>query len=406
MDLFFLYTDAMPSSKKPSATYKKAGVDSEAGDSASSRAYRAAVSTHVGRKGMFGAPLRMEDSFTGALDCGDFLIVQNDDGVGSKMVVADAMGRYDTVGYDLLAMVADDAICVGAEVLSITNVIDVKSIDEKVIGTMMEGLAQACLEQNIAIVGGEIASLKDQVKSLVWNATAVGVVEKTKFITGSQVRAGDKIVGLQSRGFRSNGFTLVRYILEKAFGEHWHRKKFNDSNTWGEAVLMPSRIYHNCILDMIGRFRKGEPRVHPKAIVHNTGGGIPGNLSRILDKKRDTALPDRARGLGASEEQSDARAPNYYGARGAMIDHPFPAHQAMLGLQKLGNVDDSEAYRTWNMGIGMMLIVDDSETAEVIAIARKHSIPAQVIGEITTEPGIRIVSQGYFERGRTLEFEE
>lgn len=364
--------------KTPLGSYKKAGVDIEAGDSASSRAYKAALSTHVGRKGMFGAPLKMEGGFTGALDCGDFLLVQNDDGVGSKMIVADQMGKYDTVGYDLLAMVADDGVCVGAEVLSITNAIDVKKVDEKVIGKMMDGLAEACREQNIAIVGGEIAELRDQVKSTVWNASALGIVEKHKFITGMHVRAGDKIVGLQSRGFRSNGFSLVRYVLEKAFGENWHRKKFNDSNTWGEAVLVPSRIYHNCVLDMIGRFRKGEERVHPKGIVHNTGGGLPGNLSRILDK------------LG----------------RGAMIDHPFPAHQTMLSLQKLGNVDDPEAYRTWNMGIGMMIIVDEAQASEVIAIARKHSIPAQVMGEVTVEPGIRVVSQGYFQRGRTLEFED
>ncbi len=360
----------------PRYSYKQAGVDIEAGDSASSRAYAAALSTHVSRKGLFGAPLKMEGGFTGALDCGDFLIVQNDDGVGSKMLVAEAMNRYDTIGYDLLAMVADDAICVGAEMLSMTNVIDTKRVDEKQIGAMMDSLAEACREQNVAIVGGEIAELRDQVKSTVWNATAVGIVEKQKFITGMHVRPGDKIVGLQSRGFRSNGFTLVRHVLERALGENWHRKAFNDSNTWGEIVLTPSRIFHNCVLDMIGHFRRGEARVHPKGIVHVTGGGIPGNIERILSKVD----------------------------RGAMLDHLFPSHQAMLGLQKLGNVDDAEAYCTWNMGVGMMMVVDESEVKEVIEIARRHNIPAQVVGEITTEPGIKLVSQGYFGRGLTLEF--
>src|SRR3989339_101428 len=122
------------------STYKKAGVDIQAGDSASKRAYKAALSTHVGRKGMFACPLKLEGGFTGALDCGDFLLVQNDDGVGSKMMVAEQMNRFDTIGYDLLAMVCDDAICVGAEVLSITNTIDVKQIDRTKIAAMMDGL--------------------------------------------------------------------------------------------------------------------------------------------------------------------------------------------------------------------------------------------------------------------------
>lgn len=371
----------------------------DAGDSASSRAYAAALSTHVSRKGLFGAPLKMEGGFTGAMDCGDFLLVQNDDGVGSKMLVAEAMNRYDTIGYDLLAMVADDAICVGAEVLSITNVIDTKKVDEKQIGAMMDSLAEACREQNVAIVGGEIAALRDQVKSTVWNATAVGIVEKQKFITGMHVRPGDKIVGLQSRGFRSNGFTLVRHVLERALGENWHRKAFNESNTWGEIVLTPSRIFHNCVLDMIGHFRRGDPslpgaaqsRVHPKGIVHVTGGGIPGNIVRVLEGVSRGHPPGRGHGPAK-------------GGHGALLDHLFPPHQAMLALQKLGNVDDAEAYQTWNMGVGMMMVVDESEVREVIEIARRHNIPAQVVGEVTSEPGIKLVSQGYFGRGLTLEF--
>lgn len=358
------------------ATYKKSGVDIDAGDKASARAYKAALSTHVSRKGLFGSPLKLEGGFTGALDCGDFLLVQNDDGTGSKSLVAEQTGDFSTLGYDLLAMVADDAVCVGAEVLTMTNTIDIHEVDEKIIGPMMDGLAEACREQSIAIMGGEIAELKDQVKNMTWNASALGIVEKQKFITGMHVRPGDKIVALQSRGFRSNGFSLVRYILKKAYGEHWHRKKFNEAHTWGQITLTPSRIYHACVLDMIGRYKRGEPRVRPKAIVHNTGGGLPGNLRRVVDKLD----------------------------RGALIDHPFPAHPAMLALQKLGNVGDDEAYRTWNMGIGMMLIVDESEVREVIETARKHNIPAQIIGEVTPNPGITIVSQGHFGRGLKLEF--
>jgi len=359
-----------------SATYKKSGVDIEAGDKASAKAYKAAVTTHSARKGLFGTPLKLDGGFAGALDCGEFLLIQNDDGTGSKSLVAEQMNKYDTLGYDLLAMVADDAICVGAEVMSMTNTIDIKKVDDKIIGPMMEGLAEACKEQNIVIMGGEIAELKDQLKSMTWNASALGIVEKHKFITGMHVRPGDQVIGLQSRGFRSNGLSLVRYILKKAHGDNWHRKKFNTAHTWGQMVLTPSRIYHNAILEMIGRYEKGESRVHPKGIIHNTGGGIPGNMERILKKT----------------------------GRGAHLDNLLPAHKSMLALQKLGNVGDEEAYRAWNMGIGMMLIVDPSEAREVISIARKNNIVAQVMGEITKDPGISIVSEGHFGNGLTLEF--
>lgn len=360
----------------PRATYKKAGVDIETGIAASKKAYELAMSTHVSRKGMFGAPIRIEDGFTGVLDCGDFLLVHNSDGIGSKIQVAELMNRYETLGWDLLAMVANDAVSAGAEVLSITNTLDTKTIDRMAITRLMEGLAAACREQSIVISGGDISELKDQVKGMVWNASAIGAVEKQKWITGTMIKPRDKIIGLQSRGFHASGISLARYILKKIHGEHWTRYKFNEGNSWGEVILIPSAIYHACVLDMIGRFRKGETHVHVKGIVHVTGGGLPVSLMRVLNKVK----------------------------RGAKIDTPFPAHQAMLALQKAGNVDDEEVYTTWNMGVGMALIVDESEANEVIAIARKHSIPAQVIGEVTDKPGVELVSQGYFKRGRTLEF--
>ena len=225
------------------ATYKQAGVDISLGDKCSAIAYSAAKSTFSARKGLIGKPVILEGGFSGALDFGNFYLVQNCDGVGSKIQIADALRKYDTLGYDLLAMVADDAICVGAETVSITNTIDTSKVSAKVIEGLMKGLKKACKEQKVVIPGGEIAELPDMMKGNSWNATALGIVEKKKFITGKNVKPGDKIIGLGSRGFRSNGFSLIRHILKKKFGTNWAKRKMTGKKSWGEAALTPSLIY-------------------------------------------------------------------------------------------------------------------------------------------------------------------
>jgi phosphoribosylformylglycinamidine cyclo-ligase len=329
------------------ATYKDAGVDIEKGDKCSSLAYAAAKATFPGRKGMIGEPVVIEGGFTGALDMGDFYLVQNDDGVGTKITIAEALGKYDTLGYDLLAMVADDAACVGAEVISISNTIDVKNVDENVIGPLTQGLSKACLEQKVVIPGGEIAELSDMVNGHTWNATAVGVVKKNKFITGANVAEGDTLIGLRSNMFRSNGFTLVRHILKEKFGPDWANAPYGDGKSWGEVTLTPSKIYHGFIMDLHGRFEE-QPKVDLKAVIHITGGGLPGNLSRVL--------------------------------KGATLDNLIEPHEPMLKLMEMGGVSKEEAYRTWNMGVGMVLVCN--EVDKVLEVAEKHDIFAQVIGKV------------------------
>ncbi|MFC1656223.1 phosphoribosylformylglycinamidine cyclo-ligase [Patescibacteria group bacterium] len=341
------------------ATYKEAGVDIEMGDECSRIAYEAAKATFPVREGMIGAPVIMEGGFSGAMDFGDFYLVQNDDGIGTKMVIAQQIGKFDTMGYDLLGTVADDAICVGAEVVSMSNTMDVEKVDKETIGELMEGLKNACIEQKIVIPGGEIAELGTMVKGNVWNSTAIGIVEKEKFITGNDVQAGDELIGLGSNVFRSNGFTLVRHILHEKFGDNWFNEPFGDGQSWGEVVLAPTKIYHNCVLDMVGRYK--QPRaVDIKAIAHITGGGLPGNVVRILKGKN----------LGARMENL-----------------PEP-HEAVLKVKEFGNVSDEEAYKTWNMGIGMVIV--SNEFGKIKEIADKHGVEAYKIGNITDEPGISV----------------
>jgi len=352
--------------------YKQSGVDITMGDKCSALAYEAAKKTFASRKGMFGEPVQMDGGFTGALDFGDFYLVQNSDGVGSKIAIADAVGKYDTLGYDLLAMVADDAVCVGAETIAITNTIDTNKVTAKVIGPMMEGLKKACIEQKVVVPGGEIAEMPSLVNGNTWNSSAVGIVEKKKFIDGKDVAAGDKIIGLRSRGFRSNGFSLVRHVLQKKYGAKCYKKAFDKKHTWGEIALTPSIIYSNALLELLGRYK--QKRVcNIKALAHVTGGGIPGNITRVLG--------------------------NY----GAFLDNLWAPHDPMLQLQEMGKVTDKEAYEVWNMGTGMILISD--EFAKIEKVMDKHGIQARVIGEVTKERGVRLVSQGFFKPGKQLFFE-
>ena len=344
------------------STYEESGVNISEGDKASRIAYTAAKATFAGRKGMIGEPVMQDGGFAGLIDMGDFYLVQNDDGIGTKEIIAEAIGKYDTLGYDLLAMVIDDAACVGAEVITCSNTMDVKKVISEKVEKLMEGFKNACLSHNVVIPGGEIAELNTMVNHNLWNATSVGVVEKHKVITGEKIKIGDKIIALRSDGFRSNGFSLVRHILEKAYGEnaYMHPYAADDNSilehtvdkSWGAKVLTPSKIYYSFIMDLHGRFKQ-QGKVDLHGVVHITGGGISGNVPRILKD-----------------------------GQGANFDNLFPPHEMMTRLQEMGGVSDEEAYKVWNMGNGMMLIVDQKDVDTIIERAGEFGIEAQVAGVV------------------------
>jgi len=344
------------------ADYKKAGVDIQIGDRASKIAYSFARSTFASRKNMIGEPITDEGAFAGILDMGDFFIVQGDDGVGTKMEVAERIGKFDTLGFDLLAMVADDAVCLGAETISITNTLDTNIVDTEIIHDLMKGLAKACIEQKVVIPGGEIAEVGKSVNGNVWNATAVGVLEKEKTITGKNIKPGDKIIALREKGFRSNGFSLVRYILEKEFDVNVYNKPSPFGKSWGEMILKPSKIYSSALLKLLGRFGE-ERKFNVKGIAHITGGGIPGNFNRILKQT----------GFGAE------------------FHDLFSASAMVLEIQRIGKVTDVEAYKTWNMGNGMMIVVDAGDAESVLEAL---PLEAKIVGSVIEEKKIIIDSKG------------
>jgi len=363
-------------------TYMDSGVNIELGDDVSKILYNAAKQTWENRKGGIGEVIVPFDDFSGvrAIDVSGLpkgtMMNIGFDGVGTKVEIAERTGNYSTLAYDLFAMVCDDAVVSGAEPVLIGSILDVNSLTGSIekVKQLAHGYVAAAKEANVAVVNGEVAELGNRVGGFGsfncnWGAAVVWFAKKERMFTGSRLKEGDSVVALKETGFRSNGFSLLRKILKDARGDDWH----NDEKLAKQA-LQPSRIYSAGVCDMFGGYSK-ELKAELHAVAHITGGGIPGKLGRAL----------RSSGLGAN------------------LDSLFEPCDLMLYLQKKGGVADQEAYRTWNMGNGMLIVTPEPEN--VIAIAKQHRIEAKIAGKITAEKGIRIKSKGNLGKGKTILFE-
>ncbi|MDD4286750.1 MAG: AIR synthase-related protein [Candidatus Peribacteraceae bacterium] len=344
-------------------TYKDSGVNIREGDKASAIAYAHATSTFASRRNRIGAPVEEKDGYGGFLDMGDHYLVISDDSTGSKIDLAFDVGKFDTLGFDLAAMVADDAVCTGAESIAISNTIDVPKIDAAIIDQLMGGLAKACTAQKIVVPAGEIAEVPGAVTRGVWSATVIGIVAKDRVLKPETIRPGDAIIALKDDVARSNGFSLLRAILLKQFGKEWFKKEWKDAVTWGEILLTPSIIYSAAILALIGRF--GKPASVPvKGIAHITGGGIPSKLKRVLKKS----------------------------GCGAVLTGLWPPHTALTDIIKFGSVETEEAYRTWHMGSGMLVIVEEQHAGKTIELLAGNGIQAKRAGTVMEKPTIEITA--------------
>lgn len=352
-------------------TYREAGVDRDLSERCSRMLYEAARQTFANRQGRFGEPSGEFEDFSGPVyvaELRDAFLLKNSDGVGTKVEVAEKLGKHDTIAFDLLAMVCDDAAALGAEPFAVTNTLNVRSLKVNVVEQLARGLVEAARQARVAVVGGELAVLGERLRGeYLWDADCLAVLERSKAFRREEIRPGDRLVGLKERGFRSNGFSLIRKILEERFGPGWVEAPYDSKRSWGEVALTPSVIYTPLIVDAVGAY--GEPpRAAIQGIAHITGGGMPGNLPRCLPP-----------GLGAR-----------------LTVEPL---EPMLRLQELGNVPDEEAYRVWNMGVGMLVIADDDTIFE---IAREHGVDAQEVGEVIAEPRIVIRNRGAFRKEREL----
>ncbi len=347
---------------------KSSGLDIDLGNHCSALAYGWARRTFDTRQGLPGMPLAgLDGQFSNVMDFGGVRIAMTSDGIGTKTEIAERVGKFDTLGFDLVAMVVDDLAANGIEPVNLTNILDVDRLDVQVVDDLMRGLHDAARAANIAVVGGEIAELGSRVGGwgdgmhFNWCAAAMGVLAPGQNpIDGSAIRPGDVVIALQSKGFRSNGFSLVRKVLEGELGPNWHDAAYDAHQTWGQVTLTPSRLYS----PLITFLRQKGFDLH--GISHITGGGIPDKFARIL----------KGNGLGAH------------------LTNLFPPHAFMTRLQQMGNLPEEQVYRLWNMGNGMLLVVDPGDVTPVMMAIHEAGYPAMPAGVVLPEPVIRIAGKG------------
>lgn len=371
-------------------TYKDAGVDIDLGDTCSQIMYEASKKTWKNRKGKIGEVKETFDYFSGPrfMSIGNLpenaILGTNYDGVGTKTEIAEGLcsstGDFKYVRglyQDLFAMLCDDASRWGAEPIHVGSIIDVNKLNTELIENLAEGMVEAANKARVAVVNGEIAELGDKVggKSEYrcnLNGSCLWIAKKERIISGKEIEVGDEIVALKEKGARSNGISLIRKVMEINFGEKWYEKEYEGRNL-GEEALTPSEIYSGVITEITGGYN-GERKSEIHGIAHVTGGGIPGKLGRLL------------------------KISNY----GAVLNDLFEPPDILLITQELGNVDDEEAYRTWCMGQGYLIITPDAE--KVRKLAKKYGIESKIVGEITDKPEIEIESRGYFASGKCLTY--
>lgn len=315
-------------------TYKQAGVDIEAGYEVVRRIKKVAKGI-----GLFG----------GLFPLGKNYLVGATDGVGTKLKIAFMMNRHQTIGIDLVAMNVDDVAVMGAKPLFFLDYIACPKIEPNLIEKIIKGIAEGCKIADVQLIGGETAEMAEMYQKGEYDLAgfSVGVVEKGKLINGSKIREGDRIIGLASTGLHSNGYTLARKVLFDEAKLHPKDKVDDFAKSVGEELLTPTKIYSPLIMDLIKKFKIN-------GMAHVTGGGIPENLGRVLPAKRQAVI-----------ELNSWTIPRVFKL-----------------IQKLGEVDHNEMYKTFNMGIGMILVVAAKDTNRLLQYLAKRKEPAFLIGEI------------------------
>lgn len=330
-------------------TYKDAGVDKEAGYKEVKLIKDVVKSTHI------DGVLNDIGGFSGMFELGKLglknpVLVSGTDGVGSKVQIAQLLNVHDTIGQDCVAMCVNDILCQGAKPIIFLDYIATGKLVPEKMADIVKGVADGCKLSGSALLGGETAEMPGIYKDEDYDLAgfSVGVVEKDKIINGQSIKEGDVLLGLPSSGIHSNGYSLVRKIVFDLKNLDLNEKIDSLGKTLGEELLTPTKIYVKDVYPLIEKYKI-------KGISHITGGGIYENLPRVL--------PD---GLGAEIDMTSVDVPEIFKL-----------------LQKWGNVDSKEMYGTFNMGIGMILIVSYEIGEKILDEFAKEDKNIYNLGTIT-----------------------
>ncbi len=317
-------------------TYAKSGVDI----GLENKAIAALVKKLTYKRRGFGSPITDVGHYAGLVDFGEYALGLTTDGVGSKVLIANEMRRWNTVGIDCIAMNVNDLLAMGIEPLAFVDYIAIHEPDEEIMGQIGEGLARGAEISRMTIVGGETATLPDIINGFDLAGTCLGMVKKDRIITGGKIEVGDAIIGIPSDGVHSNGYSLVRKIIKEAGYSYHDPFPYNEDTTIGDELLIPTRIYME-ILDAANKFD-----IH--GLAHITGSGLM-KLHRITKYGFD-------------------------------IDDPLPPQPIFRFLQKEGDIEDIEMYRTFNMGMGFVMVVPEREAENAARM-----LGGKVIGKMVEE---------------------
>lgn len=341
--------------EKKTITYKDAGVDIDKGNASVElikphvkRTQRPEV---IGGLGGFGGLFRFDKE-----KYENPILVSGTDGVGTKLKLAFDMNKHDTIGIDAVAMCVNDILVSGAEPLFFLDYVAVGKLEPEQLAEVVKGIAEGCVQSNCALVGGETAEMPGfyQVGEYDVAGFCVGVVDQNKMIDGSKIKAGDVIIGLPSSGLHSNGFSLARKLLLEVEGNDLKDKFEESEERIGDVLLTPTTIYVKPILALLDKC--------PEAVLgmaHITGGGLLENIPRVLPKNVDAEIH-----LDAWEKA--------------------PVFDA---LKKAGNLGNDELYKTFNMGIGYVIIAEKSQTDAVMEALKAENQPFYQIGEVVDGDG-------------------
>ncbi len=334
-----------------SNVYKKAGVDVEKGYEAVER-----MKKHVDKTtrpeviGGLGA-------FAGLFDLSKLgykepVLVSGTDGVGTKLMLAFETKKHDTIGIDLVAMCVNDIVAQGAEPLFFLDYIGCGKNEPAVIEQIVKGVSEGCLQSGASLIGGETAEMPGMYNSEEYDLAgfAVGIVEKSQLITGESIASGDVIIGLESSGIHSNGYSLVRQVIKDL---DLNKTYEGLSTTLGEAVMEPTKIYAKSIKNVTNELTV-------KGITHVTGGGFYENFPRMLSED-----------LGVEIDQSTWKVP-----------------EVLSFVQKQGEISEKEMYGVFNMGVGMALVVNKADVEQTLAILKESGEIAFEMGTIIDQKGV------------------